>query len=408
MLAHHLDFTIHRSTPVHLGVTGSVAAYKSAEILRMLLQVGLDVSVTLTSAASRFVSPLLFQSLGAAAVYSSLWDTPDSSFGHLEPAQNTKAMLIAPATANTIAKMAHGVADEILSTQYLAFQGPVLVAPTMNPRLFEARATQDNMALLQKRGVKILEPESGEMACGETGRGRLPNLEYMVVEVLRALTVQDMAGTNVLVTLGPTQEYFDPVRYWTNPSTGLMGACLAMACWLRGANVTVVHGPVDLWFPSDLRRVPVVSAREMYEACIDLWPSQNMGLMSAAVSDFSPVPFTGGKFKKRDIQDGEMRVSFTSNPDILRTLGENKRPGQKLLGFCAETGDLQRWASFKLHEKHCDLMVANSVTAKDSGFAVPTNVVYVLDSKGRNETWPKLPKSEIGWRIMEWMTQLLD
>ncbi|GAB6037836.1 bifunctional phosphopantothenoylcysteine decarboxylase/phosphopantothenate--cysteine ligase CoaBC [Fundidesulfovibrio butyratiphilus] len=408
MLAHHLNFAIHRSTPVHLGVTGSVAAYKSAEILRMLLQVGLDVSVTLTSGAAKFVSPLLFESLGASAVYTSLWDTPDSAFGHLEPAQKTKAMLVAPATANTLAKMAHGIADEILSTQYLAFQGPVLVAPTMNPRLFEASATQDNLALLQKRGVKILEPESGEMACGETGRGRLPNLEYMVIEVLRALTVQDMAGTHVLVTLGPTQEFFDPVRYWTNPSTGLMGACLAMAAWLRGAKVSVVHGPVDLWFPPDVARVPVVSARQMYEACIDLWPTQDIGLMSAAVSDFSPVPFTGGKFKKRDIQDGDMRVAFTSNPDILRTLGENKAPGQKLLGFCAETGNLEHWASFKLQEKHCDLMVANSVTAEGSGFAVPTNIVYVLDAKGRNETWPTLSKSEIGWRLMEWMTQLLD
>ena len=407
MLPNHLLFTLHRGTPVHLGVTGSVAAYKSAEILRALQELGLDVCVTLTQAAAHFVSPLLFESLGATAVYSSLWNTPESSFGHLEPAQHAKAMLIAPATANTLAKMAHGIADEILSTQYLAFQGPVLVAPAMNPRLFEAAATQANLSLLASRGIKILEPGCGEMACGETGKGRLPGVEYMVAELLRSITRQDMSGVNVMVTLGPTHEYFDPVRYWSNPSTGLMGACLAMAAWLRGATVTVVHGPVKMWFPPDVRTVSVTSAKQMFDASMDLWPSQDMGLMSAAVADFSPVPHIGEKFKKRDQKSDTFTIEFSSNPDILRTLGQNKAPRQKLLGFCAETSNLTHWASFKLQEKNCDLIVANNVVQEGSGFASPTNAVYVLDANGRAETWPILPKAEIGWRILEWMTQLL-
>jgi phosphopantothenoylcysteine decarboxylase/phosphopantothenate--cysteine ligase len=416
MLPRHLSFTIHHGTRVQLGVTGSIAAYKALELLRIFHELDFIVGVTLTTAAARFVTPLSFEALGAEHVYAGMWEGADSTFGHLEPAQEARCLVVAPATANIMAKMAHGIADEILSTQALAFTGPVLLAPAMNPRLWDAKATQANLTVLRERGVLVLEPGTGAMACGEKGKGRLVGLPEIVAQVLKSLTPQDMTATKVLVTLGPTREFFDPARYWSNPSTGLMGASLAMAAWLRGAEVTVVHGPVDLWFPCDLQRIPVTTALQMYEACTALWPSQDLGLMTAAVSDFSPVPHGPEKFKKRSLLmnqpshsglDGIFQLDFKTNPDILRSLGANKSLKQKLLGFCAETSDLPEYAVSKLKEKNCDLMVANSIATSGSGFASPTNQVYVVDALGRSEQWPLLAKTEVAWRLLEWMTHLL-
>ena len=407
MLPLHLTFPIHHGTRIQLGVTGSIAAYKSLELLRMFGELDLLVGVSLTQAAARFVTPLAFQSLGAQHVYTAMWDGEDSAFGHLEPAQEASCLLVAPATANILAKLAHGLADEILSAQALAFQGPILVAPAMNPRLWDAAATQANLETLRSRGVRVIEPSSGTMACGEAGKGRLAPLEAIAAQTQKALTPQDMAGTNVLVSLGPTREYFDPARFWSNPSTGLMGGCLAMAAWLRGASVTVVHGPVDLWLPCDIARVPVQTAREMFTACTDIWESQDIGLMTAAVSDFSPVAHGDEKFKKSSLSDGPILIEFATNPDILKTLGQNKSRGQRLLGFCAETSGLPEYASQKLIQKNCDMMVANSIATPGSGFASSTNQVYVLDSQGRSEQWPQLTKPEVAWRLLEWITHLL-
>lgn len=407
MLPKHLLFPIHHGERIQLGVTGSVAAYKALELLRMFKELELIVGVTLTEAAARFVTPLSFEALGAEHVYSAMWDGEDSAFGHLEPAQQARCMVIAPATANIIGKLAHGIADEILSTQSLAFQGPLILAPAMNPRLWDAKPTQANLALLRGYGVNVLDPCSGAMACGEKGKGRLVPLEDIVASVMRSMTPQDMQGSKVLVTLGPTREYFDPARYWSNPSTGLMGASLAMAAWLRGADVTVVHGPVDLWLPGSIKRIALNTARQMFDACMELWPGMDIGMMTAAVSDFSPVPHGEEKFKKRTLKDEELRIAFTTNPDILRTLGSNKKPSQKLLGFCAETSDLAAYAAFKLKEKNCDMMVANSIAAPGSGFASATNQVIVVDSSGRSEQWPQLAKTEVAWRLLEWTTHLL-
>jgi len=350
--------------------------------------------------------PLSFEALGAEKVYTSMWDGA-SAFGHLEPAEEARCLVIAPATANTLARLAHGLADEILSAQALAFTGPMVIAPAMNPRLWNAPATQENVRVLQSRGAMLVEPECGSMACGDVGQGRLAGLTDVVAHVLKALTRQDMAGLTVLVTLGPTREFFDPARYWSNPSTGLMGASLAVAAWLRGATVNVVHGPVDLWLPGETRRYGVETAARMFEACMDLWPSQDVGLMTAAVSDFSPVPFGPEKFKKSALGDAPLRIDFSVNPDILRTLGSHKNANQKLLGFCAETGDLATHAAKKLGEKNCDMMVANSIAIAGSAFAQPTNQVYVLDRAGRSEAWPRLGKAEVAWRLLEWLTHLL-
>ena len=407
MLPPHLKFSIHHGARIQLGVTGSIAAYKALELLRVFQELELIVGVTLTKAATQFVTPLSFEALGAQPVSTSMWEGGDSAFGHLEPAQEARCLVIAPATANTMAKLAHGIADEILSTQALAFDGPILMAPAMNPRLWDAKATQANLAVLRERGVAVLEPESGMMACGEKGKGRLTCLTDIVAHVLRAMTPQDMAGSRVLVTLGPTREFFDPARYWSNPSTGVMGASLAMAAWLRGAQVSVVHGPVDLWFPASMKRYPVETAREMFDAATKLWPTQDMGLMTAAVSDFSPVAYGPDKFKKKALTQETFPVEFTTNPDILRTLGSRKTPGQKLLGFCAETDNLAGHAASKLKEKQCDVMVANPINMPGSGFAAPTNQVFVVDALGRSEQWPLLAKAEVAWRLLEWMTHLL-
>ncbi len=407
MLPQHLAFAVNSGTRVQLGVTGSIAAYKALELLRDLQQLDLLVGVTVTEAAARFVTPLSFEALGAQPVYTSLWDGPESAFGHLEPSQEAACLVIAPATANTLARLAYGLADEILSAQALAFPGPVLVAPAMNPRLFAAAATQENLEILRRRGVTVIEPLSGRMACGETGQGRLAELPAIAAEVLRALAPKDLTGRKVLVTLGPTREYFDPARYWSNPSTGLMGACLAMSCWLRGAEVSVVHGPVDLWFPDSISSTSVTTAREMFEAATTLWPAHDVGIMTAAVSDFSPVPHGSQKFKKSSLSSNAFSLPFAANPDILRTLGDSKAPHQRLVGFCAETGNLAGYAAQKLQEKHCDLMVANSIASPGSGFASSTNAVVVTDALGRTETWPVLAKTEVAWRIVEWMTYLL-
>jgi len=413
MLPPHLRFSIHQGTRIQLGVSGSVAAYKALELLRHFQELELRVGVTLTEAASRFVSPLSFEALGAETVYTSLWGASGGAFGHLEPADEARCFVVAPATANTMARLAHGLADEILSAQALAFTGPVVLAPAMNPKLWNAAATQENVRILQSRGAVLVDPDCGSMACGDVGKGRLAELNAIVAHVLKALTEQSMAGTRMLVTLGPTREFFDPARFWSNPSTGLMGASLAVAAWLMGAQVTVVHGPVDLWLPGEIRRHGVQTAAQMFEACTDLWPSQDMGLMTAAVSDFSPVPFGPEKFKKNSLGKTPLHMEFTANPDILHTLGSRKAAGQKLLGFCAETDNLASCAAHKLKEKNCDMMVANSIAtaptgvAGGSGFAAPDNQVYVLDRTGRSEQWPLLGKAEIAWRLLEWMTQLL-
>jgi phosphopantothenoylcysteine decarboxylase/phosphopantothenate--cysteine ligase len=408
MLPEHLKFRVLGPKRIHLGVTGSIAAYKALDLLRDLLSLDLTVSVTLTAAAAKFVTPLSFTALGASQVYDSLWAPGEQgTFGHLEPTQAAACLVVAPATANIMAKLAHGLADEMLSTQALGFTGPIVLAPAMNPRLYSAAPTRENEATLRRRGVVVVDPDEGPVACGDTGKGRLAELWAITSEALRAVAPKDMAGRRVLVNLGPTQEYFDPARYWSNPSTGLMGQAMAMAAWLRGAEVTVVHGPVSVCLPASIKCQSVTTAREMSDCCQDLWPSQDMGFMAAAVADFSPKPYGPDKFKKTSMSTPELSLKFTANPDILKAMGQAKRPGQTLLGFCAETGHLLEEAKAKLTRKNCDLMVANSISALGSGFASPTNAVVVCDNRGRVEEWPLLPKCEVAWRLCEWICHLL-
>jgi len=402
----HLDVTGYMGRLVHLGVTGSVAAFKALSLARRLLAAGAGVTVTLTPAACRFVTPLSFEALGASPVRADMFSPDSARFAHLEPAQTADCLAVVPATADFLARLSLGLADDLLACQALAFEGPVVVAPAMNPRLWRAAPTQEHFARLIARGVIGVLPDFGLMACGETGQGRLAREEAVFAAILRAITPQDLAGKRVLVSLGPTREYFDAARFWSNPSTGFMGACLAMAAWLRGAAVTVVSGPVSWWFPEEVPVVRVTSAAEMAEACLDCWPRTDIAAMTAAVADFSPEPYAGGGKFKKDTADGAPLVVLRPTRDILAAMGETKQPRQRLIGFCAETDHLVEHAAAKRQRKNCDLMVANPIGRDGTGFAAATNEAVVLDAAGRQETWPSLAKTEMAWKIWDSLNRL--
>ncbi|GAB1410869.1 bifunctional phosphopantothenoylcysteine decarboxylase/phosphopantothenate--cysteine ligase CoaBC [Desulfovibrionales bacterium] len=398
MIPEYYFFDTFRGKRVHLGVTGSIAAFKALDLLRALVQLHIQVGVTLTDGARKFVTDLCFGALGADPVHGDLFTT-GMEYDHLEPCV-ADAFLVAPATANILAKMAHGIADNLLSCQLLAYAGPMLVAPAMNPRMWAAAATQENWRTLLQRGVWPLTPCTGKVACGDEGAGRMAEVHEIFFHVLTALTPQDLAGQRIMLTLGPTREYFDQARFWSNPSTGRMGASLAVCAAMRGAEVTVIQGPVDLVLPSCVTVVPVISAREMFAAAQDIFPAQDIGCFTAAVADFRPPVCAQGKFKKTGTG---LHLDFDANPDILATLSAEKKSGQLTIGFAAEVENLAEYAVQKLDRKNLDVLVANPIHEPGAGFASPTNRVLVFDRHGRHEAWPVLPKTEVAWRIWDWI-----
>ncbi len=403
-----VDLCTHfANTRLHLGVCGSVACYRAVELLRAWRGMGIHVSVTLTRGARQFVTPLLFASLGANPVYEDMFAPGQEVFAHLEPGQHANALVVAPASADALRRLAQGAADDMLAAQALAFDGPVIIAPAMNPRMWAHAATQANVRLLENRGNSIVPPGTGGTACGDAGQGRLAPLEEIFFTALRALAPQDMAGKRVLVTLGPTREQWDGVRFWSNPSTGRMGMALAICAWLRGAAVTAICGPgISLAMPRNLACCHVRTAREMFAAAQDLWTHMDMGMFTAAVADFSPKSFGTKKAKKADMQQG-FTVDFVPNPDILRTLASKRTSGQKVLGFAAETVDdtdtLLALAQSKLAAKHADVLAANAVNVAGSGFGTETNAVVVVDAHGRHEILPTRSKADIAWDLCTWL-----
>ncbi|ABB36840.1 phosphopantothenoylcysteine decarboxylase/phosphopantothenate/cysteine ligase [Oleidesulfovibrio alaskensis G20] len=400
----HLAFTGYLGRRLHMGVCGSVAAYKALDLLRRFKDTGADTGVTLTDSACQFITPLSFEALGASPVYTGMYPVGDDVFGHLTPGDACHAFLIAPATAATLARLACGLADDMLSCQALAFEGPLVIAPAMNPRMWNNPATQENWARLKQRGHVAVEPGCGRMACMDVGQGRLADLDTIFLYTLRAMTPQDMTGQQVMVTLGPTREQWDGVRFWSNPSSGVMGACFAVAAWLRGAQVHAVCGPATPWLPADITRHDVTGAAQMYQAAADLWPRMDTGIFTAAVADFSPEPFGAEKFKKSGTET--LSIRFTPNTDILKTLGTAKRENQRIVGFAAETGNLHENAVGKLRRKNADMIVGNIVGTPESGFQSATNKVFVADKTGRTEEWPVQPKTEVAWRILDWLLQM--
>ena len=399
----HLAFTGFADKRLHLGVTGSIAAYKALDLLRMWRSCGLAVGVTVTGAGQKFTPLVNYRALGADPVYSGMFED-DSVYAHLEPGQQGDALVIAPATANMLAKLAAGLADDMLSAQALSFPGPKVVAPAMNPRMWAAEPTRQNWKRLKESGYICIEPESGQVACDDSGEGRLADSDKIYMYGLRAALPGDMSGVRVLVGIGPTREPWDAVRHWSNPSTGTQGAAAAAAAWLRGATVTAVCGPGVPWLPGEVMRIDVSTAAEMFDAVMDVWPEQDVGLMTAAVADFRPAGGPEGKFKKDT--GGRLTIEFEPTADILTEMGNRQKGDRKLIGFAAETDNLEDNARAKLDRKNLDLILANPIGTRGAGFVVATNRITAVDRTGRIEKWPELPKTEVAWRIWDWILSL--
>ncbi len=395
---------IFQGKKILLGVTGGIAAYKAVEVLRLMVTAGAQVQVVMTAGACQFVTPLTFQALSGEPVRTELFGPSAEPLEHISLGQAVDAIVIAPATANCLGKMAAGIADDLLSTIILAATRPILVCPAMNVKMYENPVVQENVAKLRQRGFQVLEPSAGEMACGAYGSGRLPEPADIVAAAAWLLTPQDLAGQRLLVSAGPTYEDLDPVRFLTNRSTGKMGYAVAAMARRRGAEVTLVSGPTALSTPWGVSRHLVRTALEMQGVLQDLFPQCDVLIMSAAVSDYRPAGLAAQKIKR---SEAEMLVKLTHNPDIVAGLGARRQHHQVLVGFAAETQDLLAHAAAKLQRKGLDLIVANDVTAPDAGFAVDTNRVTILDRQGGVEVLPLLSKDEVADRLLDRVVTLL-
>lgn len=369
---------------VVLGVTGSIAAYKIANLASALVKLHADVTVIMTKNATNFINPITFETLTGNKC---LVDTFDRNFQysveHVSLAKKTDLFLVAPASANVIGKLAHGIADDMLTTTILACKCPKLVSPAMNTNMYENPIVQDNLKKLEHYGFEVIDPASGYLACGDTGAGKMPEPETLLSYILRELACEkDLAGKKVLVTAGPTQEKIDPVRYITNHSTGKMGYAIAEDCMRRGAEVTLVTGPVALTPPPFVHVIPVVSAADMAQAVKGSADQQDIIIKAAAVADYRPIDPADEKVKKKD---GEASLSLERTEDILSYLGEHKREGQFICGFSMETEHMLENSSAKLLKKHADMIVANNLKTAGAGFGTDTNVVTIITAEDCRE-----------------------
>ena len=369
---------------VVLGVTGSIAAYKIANLASALVKLHADVTVIMTKNATNFINPITFETLTGNKC---LVDTFDRNFQysveHVSLAKKTDLFLVAPASANVIGKLAHGIADDMLTTTILACKCPKLVSPAMNTNMYENPIVQDNLKKLEHYGFEVIDPASGYLACGDTGAGKMPEPETLLSYILRELACEkDLAGKKVLVTAGPTQEKIDPVRYITNHSTGKMGYAIAEDCMRRGAEVTLVTGPVALTPPPFVHVIPVVSAADMAQAVKGSADQQDIIIKAAAVADYRPIDPADAKVKKKD---GEASLSLERTEDILSYLGEHKREGQFICGFSMETEHMLENSRAKLLKKHADMIVANNLKTAGAGFGTDTNVVTIITAEDCRE-----------------------
>ncbi len=390
---------------VVLGVTGGIAAYKACEILRLLQKRGADVYVVMTKNACQFVSPLTFETLSGHPVATDTFDRPATwEVEHIALAKRADLFLIAPATANIIGKMACGIADDMLSTTVMATKAPVMIAPAMNTGMWENSATQHNIATLASRGVQIVAPASGHLACGDSGAGKLEDVAVIAQRALDVLCgVRDMEGLRVLVTAGPTREAVDPVRYISNRSSGKMGYAIARAAQRRGAQVTLLTGPVSIEPPKGVRVVPFGTTCELLEQALALAGEQDILIQSAAPADYRAKEIAPQKIKKQG--GAGMTIELVENPDVAATLGRTKRADQTFVGFAAETNDVLEHARGKLEKKNLDMIVANDVTASGAGFDVDTNIVTLITRDGE-EALPLMAKADVADRILSAVLKL--
>lgn len=384
-----------------LGVSGGIAAYKSCEVLRLVARAGGAVRVVMTRNAEWFVGPMTFAALSGRPVCTDLFERSghDAAIRHIDWAQAADAVVLAPATGNLIGKFANGIADDALTTLLMAVTCPVLVCPAMNTHMYESRPVQRNIERLRADGHRIVAPGSGEMACGTVGPGRLAEPAAILEALETALTPRDYLDKRVLVTAGPTREHLDPVRFISNPSTGKMGYAVATAAARRGADVTLVSGPVHLAVPAGVKTVRVTSAQEMADAVLDRMAGADIVIKTAAVADYRPRDRAGRKIKKEDRQAHET-VHFEKTPDILQILGERKID-QVLVGFAAETEDLAIHATDKMARKHLDMIVGNLVGGADSGFAADTNQATFFYRDGASETPTLMEKTELAHLLLD-------
>lgn len=386
---------------VLLGVTGGIACYKSANLASALVKQGANVQVVMTRNATEFIGPHTFESLTGNRVSV---DTFDRNYQfqveHIALADQADLVLVAPATANVLAKLAHGLADDMLTTTILACNCPKIAAPAMNTKMYENPVTQDNLDILRKYGWEIVEPASGRLACGAVGKGKMPEPEDLLECVLHALSHEkDMTGLKVLVTAGPTREALDPVRYLTNHSTGKMGYAIAKAAAARGAEVTLVSGPVNLKKPPYMEVVDIVSAQDMFEAVTSRAPTQDIIIKAAAVADYRPANLAEDKIKKSG-NDSDLSLPLSHTSDILAWLGQHRSPGQFLCGFSMETRDMVENSKQKLEKKHIDLIAANNLKQEGAGFGVDTNLLTLISPDGAKEL-PLMSKEEAAHALLD-------
>ena len=381
-----------------LGVSGGIACYKSAEVIRALRAIGAEVRVMMTANACNFITPLTLQTLSGNPVSTDTFDLgQESGIGHIDLADSADAILIAPATANVIGKLANGLADDILTTVALATRAPIVVAPAMNVHMWENSIVQENIDRLRTHGFHIIEPDSGSLACGYEGKGRLPDPEILISGLRSALTTQDLKGRRVVVTAGPNREAIDPVRFISNRSTGKMGFAVAEAAQQRGAEVVLIAGPTQLPTPQRVHRIDVETSAEMRDALSKEFDNCHILFMAAAVADFRPAECAEQKIKKGD---AEFSLALERTTDILAELAE-KEHQTLIVGFAAETENVVANAQRKLHEKNLDLIVANDVAGDSTGFAVDTNAVTVIGRGDFCEHVPLMTKFEVAHRIID-------
>ena len=382
-----------------IGITGSIAAYKIASLVSLLIKRKADVHVIMTNNATKFISPLTFETLSGNKVHTDTFDlSPDQSIHHITLNKNCDLFLIAPATANIIGKIVHGIADDMLTSTFIAYNGKKMVAPAMNCIMFENQINQDNLKLCQKYGIKVIEPAEGRLACGDTGKGKLPEPEFLLNEIIYEIGYKkDLNGKKILITAGPTQESLDPVRYLTNHSTGKMGYAIAKIAANRGSDVILISGPVNIPVPNHIKVINVISAKEMFEAVKKEYMNCDIIIKSAAVADYRPKFYNEDKLKKKD---GELNIEFEKTDDILKYLGENKKEGQVLIGFSMETTNLIENSKEKLIKKNLDMIVANNLKDKGAGFGTDTNLVTLI-TKNENKKLPLMSKENVGDEIFD-------
>lgn len=401
-----MGFPVLKGKAVVLGITGSIAAYRAADLVRRLQNEGAEVHVILTRHACEFVTPLTFQSLSQNPVRVDLFGYhSEEVIGHIDIARKADVTVIAPATANILAKAAHGIADDYLSTVLIATTAPIIFCPAMNPAMYKNTVVQENIASLRKRGIVVVDPDVGAVACGEEGPGKFPSVERILHEVAFAVTEKSIKGKRILVSAGPTQEFFDPVRFISNPSSGKMGYAIARAALLRGAKVFLVSGPTHIEPPPGVNFYSVVSALEMREIITGIASNMDVVVMAAAVGDYRPETLALGKIKK---STDDVIFRMVPNPDILAEVGSRKSKGQILVGFAAETHDLIENARIKLEKKNLDMIVANDVTDPGSGFCVDTNRVKILLNSGEIIDVPRMSKDEVALRILDVVERLAE